>query len=101
MLIVILSSAVLIPAGSQVFNLFSYPSPGFSMFILPTCDFPLKDLNWWLPSPNAVNAIVLIPATASFKFLWSLIVFRGNQVSPAYPKKVDIVVIPVGVSVLM
>jgi len=66
---VIKSRAVLIPVGSHVFNLFSYPSPEFNTFILPTCDFPFRDLNWWFPSPKAVNGMVLTPATASSKFL--------------------------------
>ena len=94
MLITILSSAVLIPVVSHVLSLFSYPSPGSNTFILPTCNLPWKDLNWWFPSPNAVNGMVLIPATASSKFLWSLIVFSGYQVVPAYPTKLDIVVKP-------
>ena len=96
----ILSSAVLIPVGSHVLSLFSYPSPDSNTFILPTWDLPLKDLNWWFPSPAAVNAMVLIPTTASSKFLWSLIVFCGYQVFPAYPTHVSISVIPVGVLVL-
>ena len=100
MLIVILSSAVLIPVGSQVLSLFSYPSPDSNTFILPTCDLPFNDLNWWFPSPTAVNPIVLTPATASSKFLWSLIVFSGYQFVPAYPTHVDIVVKPATFSVL-
>ena len=100
MLITILSSAVLMPVGSHVLSLFSYPSPDSNTFILPTCNLPRKDLNWWFPSPNAVNGIVLIPETASFKFLWSLIVFSGYHVVPSLPNQVDIVVTPAGASVL-
>jgi hypothetical protein len=88
------------PVGSHVLSLFSYPSPGVNTFILPTCDLPLYDLNWWFPSPNALNAMVLIPDTASSKFLWSLSVFSGYQVVPSLPTQLDIVVIPVGGFVL-
>ena len=99
-MIVIILSAVLIPVGWHVLSLFSYPSPESNTFILPTCDLPFRDLNWWFPSPNAVNDMVLIPDTASFKFLWSLSVFSGYHVVPSLPNQVDIVVIPAGASVL-